>query len=1010
LKTTLHLAWLREHLSSFLFFLLLAIALCAPILTGIGDNLIGNADHPGLHGERFHQRDFVDNILASRFAQPFYSHRIAYPNGQDLREYTGISLHLYAYVPLILLGSFEAAYNILIILTLALNGFCAYLLGRYLSRSWIGGLLCGCLFLLSPYAHLKLEMGFLQKTILCWIPLFILCLIRFLDRPNSRDALATGFCWSIMMLIYAPYAWYAALAGGLLALLHVAKHPREFVAMVRCGWPAVVPPALAVLLLILNLPGGPEPIGDELPWAIAEAPRGGFDLLHPFRSLPYLDFIPMVQHLPLGLSVIGLAAALAAIIQRHSHAKPLALLALLFLLISAGPYLHTEGRILTRLPLPYYFLAAYFPEGYRLGFPIRALPFAEISIAALAALGISRLPITGRRRSLLVVALLILAVAAEHIALWPELFPPRITCANEGRALHWLKRHGGVAVHLPYIQQGMDCRSYIYTAAWSGTRMLNRYLEAPSSFPAPPLPLADNQDIICYLERLHHAGCDYIIVHPKAFAPDDAAPPPEGDFAAKPAVTLSDMRIFRRLCGHPAAADDSMIIYRVPHPAAVSRGATVSESQARAFFASHPERFIRDEQLRLHHFLIPLSASATSEARHRAEREAAQLRHQLMSSHEATFQLVETINTNEKSARWGDIGYLSRGTFPPDIEDTIFDLKEPGEACVVERPEGFHVFLLMDVRPSRTYTFSESRRAAEDAVLQTQHQQFPPSGPTRRDDMVYIPGGTFFFGSTEEEIDRTAAMAERFVGKIKAVDRRWFEDERGREISVKPFLMDRYEVTFADYLTFTEATGHRALPDWTDVFVTNGLHPVVGVDWHDASAYATWAGKRLPTEEEWEWAARGSARRWFPWGNEEPDGSRGNYGDMTTGLPWCDEDNDDGHMELAPIGTYPAGATPEGVFDMGGNAREWTSTRHQAYVDPEDGHIWDYAQMQAIDPVAATTPPQGMFAVRGGAWMNAADDLHCADVRMLPPEALRDTQGFRCVRDIGPGTETGATP
>ena len=99
--------------------------------------------------------------------------------------------------------------------------------------------------------------------------------------------------------------------------------------------------------------------------------------------------------------------------------------------------------------------------------------------------------------------------------------------------------------------------------------------------------------------------------------------------------------------------------------------------------------------------------------------------------------------------------------------------------------------------------------------------------------------------------------------------------------------------------------------------------PVVGVTWDDAQAYAEWAGKRLPTAEEWEWATRGAGRRWFPWGAQLPDGTRANYADASTDFAWNDPDHDDGHAFLAPVGSYPAGATPGGLLDMAGNAAEW---------------------------------------------------------------------------------------
>ncbi|MBT7299386.1 MAG: peptidyl-prolyl cis-trans isomerase, partial [Victivallales bacterium] len=528
----------------------------------------------------------------------------------------------------------------------------------------LGALLCGCLFLLSPYALLKLDMGFLQKTILWWIPLFVLSLFRYLDRPNRRDALKAGLFWALMLLTYAQYAWYSAWVGVILAILSTLKHVREWRLVIRTAWPAAIPPIIAIFLLYANLPGGPAPSGDEIPWAIAEAPRGAFDLLQPFRFLPYRDFVPMVQGLPLGISIIGCLAAIVAIVRRERHAWVLAGTALLFLLISAGPFLHTGGRILSHFPLPYHFLATQLPGGFRLGFPIRAMPMAEICIAALAALGVSRLSLACRKRSLMLITLLLGVVLAEHCILWPELFPPRVTSSEDGAAIHWLKDHGGVAIHLPYVPDSPSGRSYLHASVRSNTRMMNRYFEAPTGFPAPPLPLTSRRDIVCYLKRLHAAGCDYIIVHPNALMLDRLEAPLEDEIAEPPPITLADMNIFRELCGAPAIADEEMIVYRVPQPSAIDPTAGVNEDQARAFFSAHPELFQREEQLRIHHFLVPVHADAGEDVRRAAAIEADALRLRLERNNNETFQLTGAPSMDNEYARWGDLGYLSRGTLP----------------------------------------------------------------------------------------------------------------------------------------------------------------------------------------------------------------------------------------------------------------------------------------------------------------------------------------------------------
>ena len=122
------------------------------------------------------------------------------------------------------------------------------------------------------------------------------------------------------------------------------------------------------------------------------------------------------------------------------------------------------------------------------------------------------------------------------------------------------------------------------------------------------------------------------------------------------------------------------------------------------------------------------------------------------------------------------------------------------------------------------------------------------------------------------------------------------------------FYMDIYEVTNAQYRDFLQATRHGEPEYWNDSKFNVPNQPVVGVTWPDAVAYCDWAGKRLPTENEWEWADRGSLKgKKYPWGNQAPNSSRANY-DKNVG-------------ETTPVGSYPVNGY--GLYDMAGNVREW---------------------------------------------------------------------------------------
>lgn len=238
-------------------------------------------------------------------------------------------------------------------------------------------------------------------------------------------------------------------------------------------------------------------------------------------------------------------------------------------------------------------------------------------------------------------------------------------------------------------------------------------------------------------------------------------------------------------------------------------------------------------------------------------------------------------------------------------------------------------------------------------------------------EMVKVPGATFTTGSTGEEIDARLEICRQWVDPALGegtCTRTNYEDEVRRRVTVGSFAIDRVEVSWEDYRDFVDATRHRPLP----VRGSGGPGlPVSSVSQSDAAAYCHWLGKRLPTADEWELAARGAEGRRYPWGNQAPDGTRANFCDLRCGRPWRNTDNDDGHPRVAVSGSYPAGATPEGVLDLGGNLREWTAT-----IVGDRAHV------------------------KGGGYENAIDDLIAADVRLNFIDTRDPTMGFRCAADV----------
>jgi formylglycine-generating enzyme required for sulfatase activity len=208
------------------------------------------------------------------------------------------------------------------------------------------------------------------------------------------------------------------------------------------------------------------------------------------------------------------------------------------------------------------------------------------------------------------------------------------------------------------------------------------------------------------------------------------------------------------------------------------------------------------------------------------------------------------------------------------------------------------------------------------------------------------------------------------------------ENAGTHRVYLDAFWMDKYEVTAARYASFLQATGHKSPAYWNEVNLgRQSDRPVVGVDWHDAEAYCRWAGKRLPTEAEWEKAARGPTGYLYPWGNEEPSPVLANY-DSDGQRVWK------GYATLAPVGSYEGGQSPYGIYDMAGNVWEWVADWY------DDGY---YATSPDRNPKG---PSSGWRkVVRGGSWYTIAPHVRSTYRLRHMPSHQTSLIGFRCSKD-----------
>jgi formylglycine-generating enzyme required for sulfatase activity len=232
--------------------------------------------------------------------------------------------------------------------------------------------------------------------------------------------------------------------------------------------------------------------------------------------------------------------------------------------------------------------------------------------------------------------------------------------------------------------------------------------------------------------------------------------------------------------------------------------------------------------------------------------------------------------------------------------------------------------------------------------------------------MVFIPGGEYLRG-------RSHALPDDGLKWFPTVMK---DDRPVKKIRLTPFYLDQYEVTNEQYAAFVKATSHRPPYHWPEGRVPDGKarFPVVNVSWDDAAAYAKWAGKRLPTEAEFEHACRGPAEgATYPWGEHKPTKEDARFNGI------------DGPQDVGKCR-----ANYFGLYDIVGNAWEWTA----------DWYEKDYYQRSPdADPKG---PESGRYRViRGGSWADVAKYLTCAYRSWARPAERSPNIGFRCAKELG---------
>jgi formylglycine-generating enzyme required for sulfatase activity len=250
------------------------------------------------------------------------------------------------------------------------------------------------------------------------------------------------------------------------------------------------------------------------------------------------------------------------------------------------------------------------------------------------------------------------------------------------------------------------------------------------------------------------------------------------------------------------------------------------------------------------------------------------------------------------------------------------------------------------------------------ANSQSDRARFPNYVNSTGAQMLFVPSGEFTMGS--EALD--APPTERPLTKV----------------TLSRFFMSRFPVTNAEFEQFDSSHARKRSPGAGD------RHPVVYVSSLEAMKFCQWLSTRerrkyrLPTEAEWEYAARGTDGRKYPWGNHDRRGDLANFADRNTVFAWSDRDIDDGYPESSPVGAFPFGASPFSVEDMAGNVWEWCSD----FYEP-------YRGAPRANPRGPTSGAKRVY--RGGSWKSRFNSLRATTRGANTPSYSCNDLGFRIV-------------
>lgn len=549
-------------------YVVVAVGLSWPLVLHLDERFLGDATHPGNQGDLFFTYNLQVQMIDGRWPNILHTDLLRHPEGMPIDARVAFSAHQIANVAFMTVFGLLASRNLTALLILVLNALTMHLLARERSkREWfayVGGLL----FAFGPYAFLKIDQGFFQKTTLFAVPMILLYLLRVMEGGRRRDAVLCVVWLLVMLAIYPPYAVFCVAFGGLLVLGQGLAERNLLTLLKRVG-----PLATAVVVsfggVALAIRGDPRPTTMDISPQRYHLLGGFLDPLAPFRWYPYehtfeLPPCPIIPTMVLGLPILITALALFAVWAGVRYARVLALIAVALLVVMVGPYHAPDGDAEGALALPYYYLGQ-LPMASVLKFPIRLYPWVLIALMIAAGGGLRVIEGWLRklwpRAALAVFPVVLAAVIVENRLMFPEYARFMITELDVPQFYDDTRDEEFEALLLLPVEP-MTTNEYLVVPAISGRKLVNGYMD---QYPPIRIPAPDRDGFAPpeFRQILQEEGVGYIVVF---------VPPEESDFmitaqeeGGQARVGPRRLRWLDRWLGPPRVyRSDGMAVYPVP--------------------------------------------------------------------------------------------------------------------------------------------------------------------------------------------------------------------------------------------------------------------------------------------------------------------------------------------------------------------------------------------------------------------------------------------------------------